>query len=104
MLRDDFILVHARPELPPLKVGYASTAGWLAYWRDGVLFRKSFDADSRAAYPDGGCNAEVYCGDRFIELESLGPLAWISPGETVVHRETWEMNVPFLPQEIIEQL
>jgi hypothetical protein len=104
VLRDDYILVRARPELPPLKVGYLNTAGWLAYWLDGVLFRKSFDALPKETYPDGGCNAEVYCGDRFIELESLAPLAWISPGETVVHRETWEMNVPFLPPDIIDLL
>ena len=81
VLRDDFILLHANAALPPVKLGYASTAGWMAYWCDGILFRKSFDLHPGAAYPDGGCNAETYCGDRFVELETLGALVSLSPGE-----------------------
>jgi hypothetical protein len=103
-MRDDFILVQADSALPPIKLGYASTAGWLAYWNDGILFRKSFDMHPGASYPDGGCNAEVYCGDRFIELESLGMLGRIAPGSDIHLTETWELypdlDVPFLPDEI----
>jgi hypothetical protein len=108
VLRDDFILLHATPSLPPIKLGYLSTAGWMAYWRDGLLFRKSFDLHPGAAYPDGGCNAESYCGDRFIELETLGPLASLAPGMTSTFAETWELydslDVPFIPAEIRELL
>jgi hypothetical protein len=104
VLRDDFILLHAAPSLPPVKLGYACAAGWMAYWRDGILFRKSFDLHSGAAYPDGGCNAETYCGDRFIELESLGPLGTLAPDMTTTLTETWELyedlDVPFLTKEI----
>jgi hypothetical protein len=104
ILRDDFILVRAAPALPPVKLGYASTAGWLAYWRDGILFRKNFDLHPGETYPDGGCSAEVYCGDRFIELESLGILSTLAPGQAVEHTETWELyaglDVPFIPEEI----
>jgi len=104
VLRDDYILVHAGAALPPVKVGYASTAGWLAYWYDGILFRKSFEMHPGAAYPDGGCNAEVYCGDRFVELESLGVLESLAPGKSMQLIETWEiypdLDVPFIPKEI----
>ncbi|MGB8213802.1 MAG: hypothetical protein WCE68_09625 [Anaerolineales bacterium] len=107
-LRDDFILVHATPALPPVKLGYASNAGWLAYWNGGVLFRKSFDLYPGAAYPDGGCNAEVYCNDRAVELESLGELVTLAPGAAVQHSETWEvypgLDVPWLPAEIRDLL
>jgi hypothetical protein len=107
-LRDDFILLHATPALPPVKLGYYNTAGWLAYWQAGLLFRKSFDLHPGASYPDGGCNAETYCDHRFVELESLGPLVTLAPGQAVVHHETWELydtlDVPFLPQEIRELL
>jgi hypothetical protein len=103
-LRDDFILVKADSALPPVKLGYASTAGWLAYWNHGILFRKSFDLHPGASYPDGGCNAEVYCGDRFIELESLGRLGRLAPGFETKLTETWDLypslDVPFIPQEI----
>ena len=46
-LRDDFIVFHARPALPPFKVGYLNTHGWLGYWRAGVFFRKRFDPAGR---------------------------------------------------------
>jgi len=107
-LRDDFILVRAKAALPPMKVGYTNRAGWLAYWRDGILFRKSFEMQSSAVYPDGGCNAEVYCGDRFVELESLGILGRLAPGQAVQLNETWELypglDVPFIPTQIRELL
>jgi hypothetical protein len=104
VLRDDFILIHAEAGLPPIKLGYASTAGWLAYWRNGILFRKSFDVEPGASYPDGGCNTESYCNDRFVELESLGPLDTLLPGASAQLTETWELfstlDVPFIPPEI----
>jgi hypothetical protein len=108
ILRDDFILLHATPALPPLKLGYLNTAGWMAYWKDGILFRKSFDLHPGASYTDGGCNAEVYCNDRFVELESLGPLVSLAPGIATTFTETWELHdgldVPFISKEISELL
>jgi hypothetical protein len=104
VLRDDFLMLHAESALPPIKVGYACNAGWLAYWWNGILFRKSFALQPGAVYPDGGCNAEMYCGDRFVELESLGVLAAVAPGASAQLTETWELypslDVPFIPKEI----
>ena len=100
-LRDDFFLVNAIPSLPPIKFGYYNPQGWLGYWLDGVLFVKRFDTLVGVQYPDQGCNAEVYCNDQFIELESLGPLEQINPGQTVHHSELWELHesldVPLIP-------
>lgn len=104
VLRDDFVLVQATPGLPPLKIGYFNTHGWIGYWLDGVLFIKRFHAREDANYPDHGCNVESYCNDEFIELESLGELTVIAPGKTVFHNEVWELHdtldVPFIPSEI----
>jgi len=90
-LRDDFALVRADPKLPPLKFGYFNRHGWMGYRLDGILFVKRFDqsTDSKA-YPDGGCNVESYCNDKFIELETLGPLKKLEPGASVFHSEIWE--------------
>ncbi len=108
VLRDDFILIHAAPSPSPFKLGYYNPHGWMAYWLNGILFRKTFDISSGAAYPDGGCNAESYCNDRFVELESLGSLVWLEAGGVVNLTETWELypglNVPFLSGEICEVL
>ncbi len=108
VLRDDCILIKAVPSLPPIKIGYFNPHGWQAYWIEDTLFVKRFEAIPSAAYPDGGCNTETYCNDKFIELESLGPLASLAPGATVVHNETWELydslEQPFIPAQIQEIL
>jgi hypothetical protein len=96
-LRDDFLLVHATPSLPPIKFGYFNPHGWMGYWLDGVFFVKRFDVQTNAAYPDHGCNAESYCNDQFIELETLGPLAKLEPGQTISHMETWEVYTELVP-------
>lgn len=101
-LNDDFILFKADAMLPPFKIGYFSTHGWMAYWLDGVLFRKAFDVHPGVPHPDNNCNAEMYCNDKFVELESLAPLTRLSPGASVKHMETWELDfgVDSLPEEI----
>jgi len=103
-LRDDFFLISASPSLPPIKFGYYNPQGWLSYWLDDILFVKRFDTLAGVQYPDQGCNAEVYCNDQFIELESLGPLELIRPGQTVYHSELWEaydsLEVSFIPAQI----
>jgi len=90
-LRDDFVLVHADPKLPPFKFGYFNRHGWMGYWLDGVFFVKRFDVSTGPTYPDGGCNVESYFNDQFIELETLGPLTKLESGESVFHTETWEV-------------
>jgi hypothetical protein len=101
-LGDEFILFKADALLPPFKIGYFSTAGWMAYWLDGVLFRKTFDVLPGLPHPDNNCNAEMYCNHQFVELESLAPLTRLAPGALVRHVETWEVELgaDSLPEEI----
>ena len=104
LLGDDFILVHAVPNLPPLKFGYFNPHGWMGYWIDDLLVIKHIDARADARYPDHGCNVESYCNDAFIELESLGELVMVAPGQIARHNELWELHdsldVPFIPDDI----
>jgi hypothetical protein len=87
---DKFILFKA-DALPPFKVGYFNPHGWLAYWLDGVLFRKTFETHAGLPYPDNNCNAEMYCGERFVELESLASLGKLNSGEEAKHIEVWDI-------------
>lgn len=41
-------------------------------------------------YPDDQCNAEIYCADRYLELETLGPLVDLPPAASTSFSETWE--------------
>ena len=105
-LGDEFILFDADALLPPFKIGYFNTFSWMGYWLDGILFRKTFEAHKNSAYPDNNCNAEMYCNDQFVELESLGPLTRLDPGALVQHVESWEVlkEIEFLPDDIQEKL
>jgi hypothetical protein len=107
-LGDDFVLLKGDAEIPACKIGCDNPSGWVAYWLEGVLFVKRFRHEAGARYPDRGCSTEIYCGDEFLELESLGPLSWIAPGEKVMHEERWEMyddlGQPFIPASLRQRL
>jgi hypothetical protein len=66
--------------------------GWLAYHSQGALFVKwSALHKNDLPYPDRGSSIECYRDHRFMELETLGPMARLEPGDEVHHREVWQM-------------
>ena len=73
----------------------------MAYWIDGVLFRKTIEVRNDAPHPDNNSNAELYCNDKFIELETLAPLKTLKPGDSATHAETWDIfyGLDSLPEE-----
>ena len=85
----------------PTKFGMALQLGWTAYHLNGDLFVKNFDYDPCATYPDYGCNFETFSNEEMLEVESLGPLTLLEPGETIEHVETWRLyaNVPAVTDE-----
>ena len=99
---DSFVLFKADALLPPFKIGYFNPHGWSAYWVDGVLFRKTFDVYAGLPHPDNNCNAEIYCGDKFVELETLAPFKKLNPGDSTNHVETWEIfdGIDSIPEGI----
>jgi hypothetical protein len=79
------------------KIGVDSAQGWAAYLVNDTLFLKRFSHPT-GEYPDGGASIEVYSNHDFLELEHLGPLTTIKPGEEIVFPEDWWVfpgaNVP----------
>lgn len=75
------------------KLGFPNPRGWLAYWLDGTLFVKRARYEAGAEYIDFGSSSECYANDRFLELETLGPLQTLAPGDCAEHVETWELFV-----------
>ncbi len=71
------------------KIGVDSAQGWEAYLLDGTLFLKRFPHDAKGQYPDGGATIEVYSSQEFLELEHLGSLTTIAPGEEFLFSEDW---------------
>jgi hypothetical protein len=98
---DEFIMFKADSLLPPFKIGYFNPHGWMAYYMDGVLFRKTFAVNKEVTHPDGNCNCEMYCNHLFVELETLGAMTTLLPGSSVTHVETWDVftGVESLPEK-----
>jgi hypothetical protein len=71
------------------KIGVDSAQGWGAYLLGDVLYLKRFPHESGGTYPDGGATIEVYSSAEFLELEQLGPLTTIAPGDEIVFPEDW---------------
>ena len=69
--------------------GIFNSAGWGAHFRRGTLFVKRTRVLAGARYPDGGCNFELFTNPEFLELETLGQLVELKPGETAEHVEQW---------------
>lgn len=74
------------------KIGIANKQGWAAYWRNGTLFLKRVAYREGAAYPDYGSNVETYTAGSFMEVETLGPLQRLQPGQSVDHVEAWSLH------------
>lgn len=77
--------------LSPQKIGVTNKRGWAAYLSRETLFVKRFGYETGASYPDSGCNNEIFTAGSFIELESLSPLKYLEPGETIEHVERWQL-------------
>jgi hypothetical protein len=86
-----------RPELlaidAPVKVGTTGRRGWIAHWRDGLLLVKRARHDEDGTYADMGASAQVYANPTNTELETLGPLVDLAPGEGTDHLEEWEVHL-----------
>jgi hypothetical protein len=86
-----FIQVQQEPKAKTkLKIGVRNSLGWAAYCLRDLVFIKRYALDPAAAYPDFGCNTEVYADPEILELETLGPLSRIPAGDGAVeHTEHW---------------
>jgi hypothetical protein len=89
--------IHLKQEAQPTgrfreqMAGIFNPAGWGTYLREGHLFVKRVAIVEGAQYPDYGCNFELYSDPDFLELETLGPLVDLLPGQTVTHEEEWQL-------------
>jgi hypothetical protein len=86
----DAVRIRAEPG-PSLKVGAAPSEGRASYRFGGVVFEKRASVDPSAAYPDRGAAVQVYLCEEFCELETLGPLRVLEPGDSASHREEWRL-------------
>ncbi len=102
-----FVRLRQDASKMPQKFGVLSTDGWAAYANGDRIFIKRFPFDISAQYPDFGCNAEIFTNHRMLEVESLGPLTPLAPGEGREHTERWTLHRSgYLPEsdDVVELL
>ena len=91
---DAYLQIAADPTVrPAFKMGIDHREGWVAYANGGICFWKAFRPGS-GDYPDGGVSLEVFLGRRAAELETLGAIAALEPGDRAVHDEFWALDAP----------
>ncbi|OJX38954.1 MAG: hypothetical protein BGO78_11360 [Chloroflexi bacterium 44-23] len=89
---NQYIRIQHDPQLAqPLKYGMAANLGWLGYANHNQLFLKRSTVAPGKTYPDRGASIEVFLNDKMVELETLGPIADVNPGQSVIHIETWHL-------------
>ena len=98
--RDDFLEILGTPRQP--KLGMDSYAGWLCYLTtNDLMFVKRFPT-----YPDRVYNEVAaitisiwYFKDIMCELEPIGPMENIKPGQSASFTETWWLLPHEFPQD-----
>jgi hypothetical protein len=71
------------------KIGMFNPDTWAAYVLNSEVFVKRSNPDPSKTYPDFGASFETFTNNEFLEIESLGPLTKLAPGQTVELVEHW---------------
>jgi len=93
-LSKKYLALRQDPDNPvPQKLGSFHRRTWGAYLLNGELFVKQYQAEGDpTTYPDYGCSFETFTNADILELESLGPLTTLAPGQSVSHTERWSAH------------
>ena len=86
-----FITLRQDPTRGPTKLGLAHKLGSVGYLNGGTLFVKWFEYRAGQFYPDDGVNLETFTNEDMLEIETLGPMISLDPGQSVEHTERWEL-------------
>lgn len=77
----------------PFKFGLSCDESWCGYYIDGQFMKKTFSFTGNSyEYPDYGCNVESYTDHKMLEIESLGPVVTIQPGQCAELAEKWDIT------------
>jgi hypothetical protein len=90
------------------KLGMFNADTWAAYFLNGEAFVKRTKADLSKIYPDFGCSFETFTNSEFLEVETLGPMTKVAPGQTVELMEHWglfrNVNVAELADQELDRV
>ncbi|MBL8229181.1 MAG: hypothetical protein JNL98_11915 [Bryobacterales bacterium] len=88
-----YLVLHQDPAHPtPQKIGHFHPHTWGAYLLGSDLFVKRYQAEAEGRYPDFGCSFEMFANGDVLELETLGPVKRVPPGQAIEHVERWSLH------------
>jgi hypothetical protein len=85
------------------KLGMFNPDTWTAYLLHGEAFLKLTKADAAKTYPDFGCSFETFTNNEFLEIETLGPMTDVYPGQTLEHAERWALFRDVNPNSLTDE-
>ena len=93
-LLDKYLILRGDPDRSdPEKAGLYHpeqiTAGYL--YKNTFFVKRYKTIGPASDYPDMGSAYETFTNGMFLELETLGPLRDVAPGQTIEHREDWTL-------------
>lgn len=100
-LLEKYLVLRQDPALSsPEKAGLFRPLTAAAYSLGEDVFVKTYQAEPGREYPDMGCSLEVFANEMFLEIETLGPLESVEPGQSVEHVEEWSLHRGAAPATI----
>ncbi|HEX3152484.1 MAG TPA: hypothetical protein VHR66_30705 [Gemmataceae bacterium] len=96
-----FIFLRQDAKKGPTKIGLGHPVPWVAYLNQGTLFVKRFRHHEWAEYPDTGTSYQTFSNEDMLEMETVGVLCTLNPGQSAELEETWELftDVPAVKTE-----
>jgi hypothetical protein len=91
-LKKYFVLRQDSNNATPTKIGSFNPHTFGAYFLNGEMFVKRYEADASKTYPDFGCSYETFTNADFLEIETMGPLTKVAAGATLEHVERWTLR------------
>ncbi|MGC4053116.1 MAG: hypothetical protein QM757_27760 [Paludibaculum sp.] len=93
-----YLVLRSEPgNKTPTKLAHHNPKTFGAYFLNGEVFLKQYDAAPREKHPDMGSSYETFTNADFLEMETLGPLTQVEPGATLEHVECWSLHRNMTP-------
>jgi hypothetical protein len=96
-----YIMLRQDVNKGPTKIGLAHRMGWVGYVNSHTLFVKRFDYHEGAVYPDRGTRYQTFSNEDMLEMETVGEMHTLAPGQSAELHESWELhgNIPDVATE-----
>jgi hypothetical protein len=91
---------HDRGVSAPFKLGAVHPPGWLA-WSRGHHVVVQHTTAAPGVRPDLGSTHEIYVDDAMTELEALGPVRTMRPGDVATLEQTWWVRRLAQPVDVV---